>query len=496
MQRYLRNLKNNGKIEKEIYSQIYPTGSQPARLYGLPKMHKIQSPNVVPPFRPIVSSLNTYNYQLAKFLCNLLQQHLPSTFTVSDSFSFVQELNTIDVSNKFMVSFDVVSLFTNIPLKECIDLAISYITKGNTKPKLSKDDLTKLFNIATAQTNFLFNGRVYDQVDGVAMGSPIAPVLANLFLGHYEHLWLNKYKGPPIHFYRRYVGDTFCLFNNEHEALLFFEFLNSQKYSFKFTMEKENNNSLAFLDILINNKDPTNLITSVYRKKTFTGLLTNFFSFTVFSYKLGLIRTLLDRAYKINNTFLGFNEEFKKLSYMLKKNQFPEGLINSVVNKYLDKVHASTPFPVDSKPPDGLCVLYFKIPYLVLSNFAQRKIRSMVKRYCKNLNIKLAFSSFKIKNLMNVKDSVPRSFRSTVYISLFVRNVIPHMLVKRADICPLEFGNIYLQIKILTSLNIYGVPTNVQWLVMKIALQFWTQLILTITLKVKKLYTLCGKNLF
>ena len=125
MQRYLRNLKNNGKIEKEIYSQIYPTGSQPARIYGLPKMHKIQSPNVVPPFRPIVSSLNTYNFQLAKFLCNLLQPHLPSTYTVSDSFLFVQELNTIDVSNKFMVSFDVVSLFTNIPLKECIDLAIS-----------------------------------------------------------------------------------------------------------------------------------------------------------------------------------------------------------------------------------------------------------------------------------------------------------------------------------------------------------------------------------
>ena len=61
---------------------------------------------------------------------------------------------------------------------------------------------------------------------------------------------------------RRYVDDTFCLFNNKHEALVFFEFLNSQHDSIKFTMEKENNNSLAFLDVLINNKDPTNLITS------------------------------------------------------------------------------------------------------------------------------------------------------------------------------------------------------------------------------------------
>ena len=77
----------------------------------------------------------------------------------------------------------------------------------------------------------------------------------------------------PVHFYRRYVDDTFCLFNNEHEALLFFEFLNSQHNNIRSTMEKETNNTLAFLDVFINNKDPNNLITSVYRKKTFTAPL-------------------------------------------------------------------------------------------------------------------------------------------------------------------------------------------------------------------------------
>ena len=87
---------------------------------------------------------------------------------------------------------------------------------------------------------------------------------------------------------------------------------------------------------------------------------------------------------------------------MLKKSQFPEGLLNKVVNRHLDKVNVSNAPPVESKPPDALCTLYFKLPYLVLSTFAQRKIRAMVKRYCKNLNIKLVFSSFKIKNLMNV----------------------------------------------------------------------------------------------
>jgi len=81
-----------------------------------------------------------------------------------------------------MVSFDVVSLFTNIPLKESIDLAVSYITEGNTKLTFSKAKLVKIFSIATSQTHLLFNGKVLDQIDGVVMGSPLAPVLASLFV--------------------------------------------------------------------------------------------------------------------------------------------------------------------------------------------------------------------------------------------------------------------------------------------------------------------------
>ena len=88
---------------------------------------------------------------------------------------------------------------------------------------------------------------MYDQIDGVAMGSPLAPVLANLVLGRYENIWLNKYQGPTVHFYRRYVDDTFCLFNTEHDAISFFDFINSQHPSIKFTMEKETNKVLAFL---------------------------------------------------------------------------------------------------------------------------------------------------------------------------------------------------------------------------------------------------------
>ena len=121
----------------------------------MPKLHEMKSSNEIPPFPLIVSSINTYNYRLAKYLCSLFQPHLPSKYTISETFSFVQELNTIDLSNKFLVSFDDASLFTNIPLKDSIDLAVSYITERNTDPKFFKAELTKLFSIATSQTRFL-----------------------------------------------------------------------------------------------------------------------------------------------------------------------------------------------------------------------------------------------------------------------------------------------------------------------------------------------------
>ena len=71
-------------------------------------------------------------------------------------------------------------------------LAVHYITAGNPGIELSAFDLKRLFSFATAETHFLFKGTFYDQVDGVAMGTPLAPVLAKLFLGHHDKMWLEQ----------------------------------------------------------------------------------------------------------------------------------------------------------------------------------------------------------------------------------------------------------------------------------------------------------------
>ena len=192
LQRFLRKFLKNGQLDRCVYDKIYTSGSQPARIYGRPKMHKAREPNAIPPFRPIVSSVGTYNYELAKCLCILLEPHIPSEKGALDTFTFVRDINELSLSGKFMVSFDVESLFTNIPLEECVNLAVEYISKGNPDLRLTTTELRNLFNFATAQTHFLFKGSFFDQIDGVAMGSPLAPVLANLYMGHHERIWLEN----------------------------------------------------------------------------------------------------------------------------------------------------------------------------------------------------------------------------------------------------------------------------------------------------------------
>ena len=175
---------------------MYPDGSAPARIYRLLKVNKLASeiffssidsnPSFLP-FRPIVSSIKTYNYNIFQYLCNLLSLHTAHEFSSKNTFSFVNEIKEIDLSGCFVVSYDVTSLFTNIPLNETIDIAIDTILNDRPDLNISKSELFKLLTFATSKTHFLFNHEIYDQIDGVAiMGFLLAPVLANFFMVFYK----------------------------------------------------------------------------------------------------------------------------------------------------------------------------------------------------------------------------------------------------------------------------------------------------------------------
>ena len=284
--------------------------------------------------RPIVSSIDTYNYKLAQNLESLLSPHIPSNYTTKDSFTFIEEIKQLNTYGKFLTSFDITSLFTNIPLEETINIVIDTIFENYPNVKFTTKELQKLFKIATSGTHFIFNNEIYDQIDGVSMGSPLAPILANLFMGYLEKYWIEKAQVAKTTFYKRYVDDISAVFESELDAETFHPYLKTRHKNIKFTYEKQIENKLSFLDILISNNE--NLQTSVFHKKTYTGLLLNYFSFVPNSYKYGLIKTFIDRMYRINSTWTSFDIDLKNLNQVQLKNQYPltmKGMYSKVTQK-------------------------------------------------------------------------------------------------------------------------------------------------------------------
>ena len=141
LQRFLRKLKQKIFFNENEYDKLYPSGSAPARIYGTPKMHKFSSSDSFPKLRPIVSSIGTFNYNLARFLCNLLSPLVPNDYSCKDTFSFVSQIKNVNISRKFLVSYNVTSLFTNIPLQEIIDIAINLVFNHNPNLNTTKKEL-------------------------------------------------------------------------------------------------------------------------------------------------------------------------------------------------------------------------------------------------------------------------------------------------------------------------------------------------------------------
>ena len=238
---------------------MYPSGSAPARIYDTPKMHKFSSSDSFPKLCPIVSSIGTFNYNLARFLCDLLSPLVPNDYSCKDTFSFVSQIKNANLSRKFLVSYDVTSFFTNIPLQETIDRAINPIFNHNSNRNITRKELKKRFLFATSQTHFIFNSMFYDQINEVAMSSPLAAVLANIFIRFHRSKWLNEYNLNKRKFYLRYVDDILAAFDNKQDSLNFLNFLNNRHPNIKSTIEKQINHSIAFLDVFISGINNQNL---------------------------------------------------------------------------------------------------------------------------------------------------------------------------------------------------------------------------------------------
>ena len=401
-------------MSSEVYNSVYASGSSPGILYGLPKIHKTNFSSAFQ-FRPIFASYNTPAYKLAKYLVPYLSHLTVNMYTVDNSSSFVKCISNYSNADKlFMVSYDIENLFTNVPLGETISIILDqlFTTPNSVYLNMCKDLFKKLLNFAVSESFFIFDDKLYRQRDGLGMGLPLSPSFANIFLSYHEQKWLSEC--PPNFapvFYKRYVDDTFVLFNNPSHAQLFLNYINCKHNSINFTMETEINKQLSFLDTLVTRSNDKFDI-SVHRKPTFTWLGTSFFSFCPLIYKINSIKTLLHRAYAISSSYFSLHNEFCFLKKYFHNNGFPIALVNSCVSKFLNSIYANIPNPDNISSQK----FYVSLPYFGhLSENFKKEFLILLKQYFPNIDFHIVLSNnYRICNLFNFKDRLPLELRSSL----------------------------------------------------------------------------------
>ena len=353
-------------------------------------------------------------HRVAQWLSQLLQPVLEkySKFCLSDSFTFAKYMRERPCNKTdFLCSFDIKSLFTCVPVQQVIDICADALFRdGLNRSRLTESNFRKLMCMSTTSVEFLFNNDVYNQKDGVAMGSPLGPTLANIFVGFYEEKLFASFPKPPTYF--RYVDDTFVIFDNSCEHELFLHQLNSMHPALQFTTETEENRCPPFLDVFIE-KDPISqkYLTSVYRKPTFTGDYIRFEAFCHKNRKVSLIRTLVNRAKQICSPER-LQSELSQLKLIFCNNGYPAYLVNKVITSELvEKIPSNVNLPDENKTR-----VYMRLPFIGRPTYRfERQIKNAVRSCYESVTTHIISQSRPMFSKMR-KDVLPTlSSQNVVY---------------------------------------------------------------------------------
>lgn len=294
------------------------TNSTTPRIYALPKIHKPDTP-----FRPIVSSIDGPTYKLSSYLHRVISKGSTGFFSaIKDSFEFSTYIQNIILPEGYLIiSLDVTSLFTNVPL-ELVKAALRRREKAM-ELTMPVNELIKTVEFIMSTTTFTFGKNHYKQIYGLPMGSPLAPTLADIVMQDLEFICWGELDFH-IPFYKRYVDDIILAVPADKVQKVV-KIFNSYHPRLKFTYEIEDNGQIPFLDLLLIRREDK-IITDWYRKPTWSGRYLNYYSHNPLTQKRGVVFMMVDRAWKLGHPeFLRKNLDL--IIKTLKKNDYPNDFI-------------------------------------------------------------------------------------------------------------------------------------------------------------------------
>ena len=284
-------------------------------------------------FCPFCSAYHKYADQVSEGLKVVKECNINSSSEI-----IANKIKEIQLNpDEEIISFDVVSLYTNVPVKEAInDCANLLYSDTYKKPPVDKETFVKLVELCTCNVIMLTHDGLYRQIDGLALGNPPAPLLANG--------WLSKFDlqvGQNSKLFSRYMDDIIRDIKKVEADQKLAE-INTYHPSLKFTMERESDGSIPFLDMKIMNSDGL-LSSTWYCKPTDTGITMNFHAMAPTKYKRNVVSGLVHRIYRACSSWNNFHESLVKAKKLLDAIQYPEKfyepIIENSVNKIIERNH-------------------------------------------------------------------------------------------------------------------------------------------------------------
>lgn len=365
--------KNNSLIEKLFNMNLIDLSEKnklttkiatAPRIYGLPKIHKIGTP-----LRPICSSINSPSYNLCRFLVDILKNLTKdSKYNVKDSKDFKTKVNNTQIEkDEILVSFDVISLFPSIP----VNLALKTIERKwsilEQFTNIPKDIFMELLTFCIKEGRyFKYEDKHFEQLKGMPMGSPASPIIADIVMEELLDVSLDKMNDKPRTL-TKYVDDLFSIIKikNIDETL---KILNSFSRQIQFTMEKEMDNRLPYLDSVIIRKD--NLLKlDWFQKPMASGRLINFRSKHPRRIIINTATNFITRVLDISDkTF--HDKNIGHIRNILYKNDFPNKTITDLITQVKTKIH------VDQSIVEKPSKIYKSITYI--PGYSERILNSNI----------------------------------------------------------------------------------------------------------------------
>ena len=280
-----------------------------------------------------------------------------------------------------MVSFDVVSLFTKVPVNDLLDFLKEELENYDLPLSITK--IIDLVRLCIIDCKFCFNDEFYVQKFGMAMGNPLSPDLSNIYMEYFEKRILQRILPTKVVWYR-YVDDIFCVWPIEVNLQDFLTRLNNLVPSIKFTLEKETNCTLSFLDVVVHRED-RRFCYSIHRKPTSICSYIHFYSNHHHNVKLSVFSGMFLRALRIcSPQFL--DGEVEKIYDIALKLKYPSIFIDKAWQKARKTFYSQDERPVHSM------INILKLPY------DERLLE--VPKILKLFNITAVFSNWNVKNII------------------------------------------------------------------------------------------------